>query len=246
MAVIPILTYHSIDDSGSPVSLSRAKFREHMRHLSKAAIKVLSLEEAAGYIREGRPLPPKSAVITFDDGYKNFYESAWPVLKEHGFIATVFLVTGLVGKTNKWDAGSKDIPSLPLLSWDEIAEMAAAGIDFGAHTINHIDLSKATPEEAQAELVGSKRAILRYLGNEPKSLAYPFGRFSDEAVKIAKENFLLACTTKRGVAGPESDVHLLPRVETLHFADNDRFKLVGTPLLLPYLKALKIKRFMFG
>lgn len=228
------------------MSLPAKKFREHMRHLSSASITVLSLVETAGRIRDRRPLPKKSVVITFDDGYQNFRSEAWPVLKEFGFCATVFIVTGKMGMTNSWDEGRSDIPSLPLLSWDEAAALSSAGVDFGAHTANHADLSRAAPGEIEAEMVGAKKAVRERLGMEPVTFAYPYGRFTDEAVEAARRNFLAACTTKRGLASDTSDVHLLPRVETRHFADNDRFSIVGTPLLMPFLNALKIKRLVLG
>ncbi len=88
---VPILTYHSIDDSGSIISTSPDKFRSQMRHLRDKHFNVISLKEVVTNIRKKSPLPRRSIAITFDDGFKNVYNIAYPILKNYGFTATVFL-----------------------------------------------------------------------------------------------------------------------------------------------------------
>src|SRR5207247_7240212 len=119
----------------------------------------MPLKEIATCIRERRSFPSKTVAITFDDGYKNFHGEAFPVLKEFGFQATVFLVTGYCGKDNRWNGQPSGIPKLDLLNGDEILEMASHGIDFGSHTVNHPDLTKLSANEASDEILKSKSKI---------------------------------------------------------------------------------------
>ncbi len=94
---IPILTYHSIDDSGSVISTPPHKFRDQMQILQDRRFNIISLNNLVHFMRNKQPLPSKTAVITFDDGFKNFYLNAYPILQEFGFTATVFLVPGHCG-----------------------------------------------------------------------------------------------------------------------------------------------------
>ena len=141
MSKVPILTYHSIDSSGSVISTSPEKFVSQMRYLAESFFKVISLNDVVKCIQERRPFPPKSAVITFDDGFKNIYDEAYPVLKKFGFKATVFLVPRYCGRNNRWNGQPEGIPTLDLLGWDEIGEMVHNGVEFGAHTMSHPNLS---------------------------------------------------------------------------------------------------------
>ncbi len=99
---VAILTYHSIDKSGSVVSVSPEKFRKQMLYLSESSFNVVSLSEILAAFHERRLLPAKTVVITFDDGYRNVYTEAFPVLDSYGFTATVFLITNYCGKHNDW------------------------------------------------------------------------------------------------------------------------------------------------
>jgi len=156
---VPILTYHSIDDSGSVISTSPDKFRSQMHYLRDKHFNVISLKNVVTNIRKKLPLPPRSIAITFDDGFKNVYNIAYPILKDYGFTATIFLVPGYCGKNNQWDGQPKEIPILDLLDWEEVREMANNGIDFGAHSMTHEVLAKLSLEEACREIVKSKSAI---------------------------------------------------------------------------------------
>lgn len=96
---IPVFTYHSIDDSGSVISTSPTKFREQMNHLKQSGFHAIGLGDITRCIRQNRPFPSGAMAITFDDGFKNVHEVAYPVLKEFGFQATVFLVPDIAAET---------------------------------------------------------------------------------------------------------------------------------------------------
>ena len=191
-----ILTYHSIDDTGSIISISPEKFRRHMQCLKEGSTQVISLTEVVQCLKEDRPLPPNSVTITFDDGFKNFYDVAHPILKEFGFSATVFLVPGYCGKTNKWKGQPKQIPTVDLMDWNEIAELAEDGIDFGAHTVTHADLSDLPHENAVEEIIDSKSVIESHLGREVSFFAYPYGKLDDKVRSVVQEDFSGACSTE--------------------------------------------------
>lgn len=154
---IPILTYHSIDDSGSVVSTSPAIFREQMRYLSDAGFNVISVGEVVTHLTEGRPVPHNTAAIAFDDGYENVYTEAFPIMQQYGFKGTVFLIADYCGKRNDWPGNDLALGRRPLLSWSEVREMHRHRIEFGAHTLTHPDLTRLNRPQAEQEIRGQKQ-----------------------------------------------------------------------------------------
>lgn len=207
-----ILTYHSIDESGSAISVSPAAFEHHMRCLKKGGYHTLPLGEAVGYLEHNTVLPEKSIVIAFDDGYKNNYTSAFPILKRHGFTAVIFLTSNHLGKINNWPNQHPSIPSLQLLSWDEIREMIEYGIEFGAHTRSHPLLTEVDTETAREEIIGSKRDIEAELKRPIDFFSYPFGKFNERVREIAAVTFKCAISTKPGKINFKSDMYALERI----------------------------------
>ena len=239
---IPILTYHSIDNSGSVISISPEKFRSQMYHLRDKNFNVISLEDIVTALDKKIPLPPRSIAITFDDGFKNFYEIAYPILKKCGFTVTVFLVPRHCGKNNKWQGQPKGIPILELLDWEQVREMADNGMDFGAHTMNHTDLLNLSLEQAREEIVNSKLIIEKYLDKSVQFFAYPFGRFNNEVKTIIQDVFSGACSVELDFVNVNSDVYALPRIEMYYFSDNNLFTWLGTHKFSFYIKIRNIMR----
>ena len=161
---IPILTYHSLDESRSVVSTPPSIFKMQMQRLQAAGYRTLSLQDVARLIRSGDSFPDKSFVITFDDGYKSTFTEAFPVLERYGYTCTVFLVGGYCGKLNDWPGQPSTIPRLPLLTWSQVKEMHSYGIRLGAHTMTHPDLTRVAVEQAEKEIVQSKVVIEERLG----------------------------------------------------------------------------------
>ncbi len=239
---LPILTYHSIDNSGSVISTSPEKFRSQMQYLSDSSYNVISLNEIATCIRENRSFPARSVVITFDDGFKNNYEIAYPILKEYGFSATIFLVTGYCGKNNQWLGQPPEIPELEIMGWDEIVEMSRDGIDFGAHTVNHPNLLELTQEQAEDEMIDSKKEIEARLGKNIMCFAYPYGGKINRFSKILSDEFQCAVTTEMKVADLGSDVYLLPRIDMYYFSRNSFFSWIGSSRFNCYIKIRDLLR----
>lgn len=165
-----IFMYHSIGDLGGRLCVSAEQFGRQMAWLQRSQRRVMTLREAMEAPRRG----PRPLVLTFDDGYADFYTQAGPVLQAYGLRATVFVATGFVGQVAGWRNAT---PRAPLLTWAQMRELAAAGFEFGSHTVSHLDVRKADNETVYAELVRSKAVLEEELGQEVVSFAYPFGYF---------------------------------------------------------------------
>lgn len=209
---IAILTYHSLDDSGSVLSIPPLVFAEQMHILSELDVRVVSLDEAGDALRDRWP-SERLAVITFDDGFRNIYEYGFPILQRYGFPATVFLVTDYCGKVNAWPSQPVSVEHRPLLRWEEVREMSAAGIAFGSHTCTHPDLRTVTPQGLEEELVASKKILEDTLGRSVELFAYPYGTYNETVKRLAQTHFALACATMLDFAGAESDLFALERLD---------------------------------
>ena len=239
---VPILTYHSIDKTGSIISTSPDKFRSQMQHLRNKRFNIISLNDIVTHIREDSTLPSRSVAITFDDGFKNFYAVAYPILKEYGFSATIFLVPGYCGKNNQWDGQPNEIPILDLLDWNEIGEMANNGIEFGAHTMHHSDLSKLSIDQAHQEIVDSKLVIQRHIEKDVFFFAYPYGIMTEKIRRIAIKQYFGACSTQLGLVSQQSDIYCLPRIDMYYFSKNHFFKQLGTSNFSIYINIRNLFR----
>ena len=239
---IPILTYHSIDKSGSVISIDPASFKDQMSSLNKSSVNVISLNEAVKSIREGQPLEKESVVITFDDGFKNVFSEAFPVLQEYGFSATFFLTTNYCEKLNNWPSQPDSIKAQPLLSWVDIKEMRRSGMQFGAHTHNHPSLTKIPIKDAGNEILLSKKIIEDKLQEEINSFAYPYGGFNTNIVNIVNQHFTGACSTKLAIANSKSNPFILERVDVYYIKYGMLFKRLLTPYVSCYLKCRMLLR----
>jgi len=244
MLRIPVLAYHSLDDSGSVISTAPERFRHQMQFLAGSGFTVVSLKDIADHIGRGESFPDKSLVITFDDGFRNVYDVAYPVLESHGFGATVFLVSGFCGKKNDWYGQPEKIPVMDLLDWDHITEMASHGIDFGAHTVNHPDLSGIALHQAVEEIAGSKAEIQEHLGRAVRFFAYPYGSVTRDIMDVVEEHFEGACSTELGFVTLDSSIYSLPRIEMYYFSRNNFFSWMDSPLFSNYIRVRKMLRSM--
>jgi len=200
-----IITYHSLDDSGSSISISSALFRAHLDALISSSLKVVPL---AGVLDN-----PGCIAITFDDGYRNFLKVAAPLLNEYRIPATVFVVSGYCGRYNEWRSGVKNLPRLEMLSWAEVREISQAGFAIGAHTVNHPNLTTLPAADVARELRGCRSDIEDRIGLPVDTLAYPYGATSAAVCEMAKQEFRLACGVRPQFVGPASDPFDLPRID---------------------------------
>jgi peptidoglycan/xylan/chitin deacetylase (PgdA/CDA1 family) len=236
--MIAILAYHSLDHSRSVLSSSPGIFAEQMRVLRDAGVRVVSLTDVADEIRACSN-SENVVVLTFDDGFRNVYEHALPVLQSYGFPATVFLVTDYCEKTNSWPGQTVRIEGESLLRWSEIQEMSRAGISFGSHTRTHPDLRKLSIEEAEEELASSKKAIADATGLPVDTLAYPYGAYDAAVRNLARQHFRLACSTRLGFVKRDSDLFALERIEMYYFQSPLLFRHLFSPATGAYLEVRK-------
>lgn len=174
-------------------------FRFQMRYLKVAGFKVVTLNEILNFI-DGEIADDKLIALTFDDGYQDFYENAYPVLREYGYPSTVFLVSDLIGKENLWDYPERGIRKR-LLDWDRIIETKNHSVVFGSHSKTHPFLSELSDAEIAHEVKGSKDAIEERLNMPVEFFCYPSGDYDERVVNAVKQaGFLGAVTTKRGLA----------------------------------------------
>ena len=241
---VPILTYHSLDDSGAVTSVAPRDFREHMQILVERGFAGISLSALLDSWDGRGALPPRPAVITFDDGFANVLEHAAPLLSDLGFGATVFVVSGRCGLTNDWPNQTPDIPRLPLLSWSELAQMATAGFEIGAHSVTHRPLTEIPQSEAATEIVESKATIEDRLGQAVQTFAYPFGMFTDGHYEIVRSHFRGACSTKLERAKPTHDRHCLPRLDVYYLRRPIFFRALETLAGRTYLALRSVGRKM--
>lgn len=220
-----ILTYHSIDSSGSAISMSEEAFRAHVRFLASGRVRVVALGELPT-VAEGQD----AIALTFDDGFRNFASAAAPVLSAAGLPATVFVVSDAVGGTNEWDARpAPGIPTLPLMSWDEVHAAAEAGFGIGAHTRRHPDLTTVDHGRLEDELAGCVERCSSELGQRPRWFAYPYGAVNDVVARAARDVFEWSCTTAFRPVEPGDDRALLPRLDAYYFRGAGQLESWGTP-----------------
>ncbi len=239
---IPILTYHSIDSSRSVISLSAELFQRQMAFLAASGFSVLPLSRLLSLKNKQEEFPEKCIALTFDDGFKNFSESALPILRHFGFSATVFLITGRCGEDNDWPGQMDGLPRLPMLDWNDIESAAKQGIEFGAHTVTHPNLTKLTREQYAEEILASKTVIKERVGQEVSFFAYPYGIFNREVHHFVGEHFDGACSVTMDFMTKADDPFLLPRVDMYYFSQNNMHRYLGTSLGYGYVKARKILR----
>ena len=225
MLHLPILCYHHV---GAPKKslghqrlwISKERFTEQMRYLSQSGYRGMTLRDAAAVWAEKGCLS-RAVVVTFDDGYKNFYESAFPILCRYGFPATVFAVTGKVGDTSRWDLESAE----ELMNWGELRDLQQSGTEIGSHTVTHPRLTQIPVDDAKREIENSRDALEQELGSAVSSFAYPYGDWSDAVARLAQQaRYRLACSTARGNLHRPGDLYHLKRVPVDEFTGLRRFR----------------------
>lgn len=206
-----ILTYHSLDLSGSAVSLAPHLFRTQMEMLARSATPVVALSK----VRQN----PGAVALTFDDGYLNFFEHALPVLAEYQFPATVFVVSGYCGLHNGWRSSQRNPARLELMGWRELREVARLGVALGAHTVNHPDLAALPEDEVEREVRDCRASLEDHTSQAIENFAYPCGAWNP-AVRVAvSRHFRLGCGNALGFVDSRSDPFVLPRIDVMYRPD---------------------------
>jgi peptidoglycan/xylan/chitin deacetylase (PgdA/CDA1 family)/2-polyprenyl-3-methyl-5-hydroxy-6-metoxy-1,4-benzoquinol methylase len=213
---LPILCYHRIAENGPPaLALYRIHpraFEQQIRWLRRHGYYSVSAAQWAEAMQQNAPLPGRPVLFTFDDGYQDFADVAWPVLDRHGFSALVFIVAEKVGGSADWD-GNFGEPA-PLMGWGELRQLSRDGVDFGSHTLNHRRLDSLAIEEVVKECTSSRAILEEKLERAISAISYPYGA-NDEDVRrtVAESGYTVAVTTRNKRAQLTDDRLTLPRIE---------------------------------
>jgi peptidoglycan/xylan/chitin deacetylase (PgdA/CDA1 family) len=190
---VPILTYHyirnnpdSYDRLGFALSVTPADFAAQMDWLASNGFHTITLAELNAYLNGARGLPSRPVILSFDDGYADFYNTALPILRAHDFTAVAYVVSGFIGRPGYMSAA-------------QIVEADRDGIEIGSHTVNHVNLAKSSAGSVQFELIASKQALEQLVGHPVLSFCYPSGRFNySVVVAVQAAGYQDATTTAFG------------------------------------------------
>lgn len=209
---IPVLNYHLISNKKiNALAITPQEFDEQMAYLHNNGYTTISPDQLLNSIQYSEPLPENPILITFDDGYRDAYLEAYPILKKYNFTATIFLITDYVGNNSRY------------LSWEEVKEMHDNGITFGSHTLNHISLSDSTNEYVEYQLTKSREAIEWRLKEPVKYFAYPGGFYNQTTTQLLKQTgYRGAFTVNFGRNKANSDIFALNRIPIFQSANTFR------------------------
>lgn len=203
-----VLTFHSIDDTGSVLSFPARAFATLLEHLLASGVPVLSyraLHEAS-----------TGVAITFDDGLRSVADHALPVLRDLGLPSHLFLTTGSVGRDNRWPSQPATVAALPMMDWTAVEACAAAGMTIENHTSTHPDLRSLPAAAVAAECAAADAAIERRVGRRPSLFAYPYGHLDETVRRVVAERYDAAFTTELGCLPAQPDCHRLPRIDAYY------------------------------
>lgn len=213
-----IITFHrvtdEIEDDNKTLTVKTKTFDEIMR-LFKESYNIISLSQLVKQIEEKKGFKDKTMVITFDDGYKDNFLYAAPILRKHNLPACFFITTGFINteRTFPWD--EKFGFKIPNMSWNDVNELAGMGFEIGAHTVNHVNLGKVDEKTAEKEILNSKLHIEDKIGSAVLHFSYPFGgkeNISEAAKNIIKGSFKSCSSCFGGKVFINSDVYNLYRI----------------------------------
>jgi peptidoglycan/xylan/chitin deacetylase (PgdA/CDA1 family) len=231
-AGIPVLMYHSVSDDPEPgvspyyrLATSPSTFRRHMSSLRDCGYRTVDLATALNLLETNTYNGERLVVITFDDGFRDFYTAAWPVLSDCGFSATMFVPTGFISTSRRSFKGRE------CLTWNEMRELRKAGARFGSHTVTHPKLHGLAWERVRLELVDSRAALEDGLQEQVRSFAYPYA-FPQEDVafvtrfksELTTAGFTESVTTIIGRALPGLDRLCMCRLPVNEADDQQLFE----------------------
>lgn len=214
--------YHRVAEiGGDRLAIPPREFARQMDLLRATGRAVRSLDEAFSSRDTARSAAEPAVVLTFDDGYRDFYDNVFPILASRNLPATVFVVPEFIeGKIELSRYRERKDISQPL-TWEMLAEMSGRGITVGSHSLTHRELPGLSREEARREVAGSREAIGRKLGTSPGWFSYPRGKATPELADLVRNSgYRGAVTVRPGLNRPPGDRYLLRRTEIS--ADDDR------------------------
>ena len=221
---VPVLVYHSLTaeatDRYRGFAIDPGRFREQMDAIAEAGYRTSTVAELLASRDAAAPgLGQRTVVLTFDDGFREVHGVVLPILAERHLRATAYLVSAYIGGTSRWLAADGE-GDRPLMSWTEIRELAAEGVEIGAHGHRHLALDLLAFEAAEDEIVRSRRVLEDGLGQAVTSFAYPYGYHTGRIKQaVLAAGYTNACGVKQAMSHPADDHLALSRI--IVYADTD-------------------------
>jgi peptidoglycan/xylan/chitin deacetylase (PgdA/CDA1 family) len=208
-ANVPVLMYHYVSDlpPGADryrrdLTVSPADFRQQLQYLTDAGYTAITLTDLFLHLNDGYPLPERPVVLTFDDGYRDAYEVVFPLLLEYNFTATFFVLS----TPAHYEAEA-------YLTWAQMKEMAAAGMEIQAHGRDHADLRGRSYDFLVYQILGIQEAITYHIGRPARFFCYPSGRYDDDVIAVLKSaGYWGAVTTEWGQTHTREGLFVMPRI----------------------------------
>lgn len=234
-----ILTYHSVDDSGSVISVTPSQLEQHLDTLHSKSVRIVPLTSLSAV-----PWDVDAVSLTFDDGFANFASAAAPVLVSRTAPATVFVLPSHVGASNDWEAKDSrfPVPHLRLMGWADIAQVRLQGFDIGGHGMTHRSLKSLDSEQLSREVRDCAALIEERVGAAPSAFAFPYGDYDDAAVAAVAETYPIACTTRFDTLSATDSLHALPRLDMYYFRGGKMLARWGSPEFKAYIAGRKFAR----
>lgn len=223
---VMVLNYHKIADEHKSLSVTLDDFEQQMKWLKEYGFTCITPEQLYDFVANGAELPEKPVLITFDDGYKDNYTNAYPIMKKYGMKGTIFVVTGFLGVYDNY------------LTWEQAKELLDAGFNIESHTYSHKSMTEASDEDISNELVKSRQTIKEKLGIDSDFMAYPTGTYNLHIAELVKNaGYKGAFTIKYDNVSRDSNVYALERVPVFHTNETNKDfleRLQYIPLLYKY------------
>lgn len=235
-----ILTFHSIDTSGSVLSYPPQAFANLLDTLGNSGLPVLGLDELLLQETE------KGVTITFDDGMRSVFTTALPVLRDHHAAAHLYLTTHATERSNRRPGQPRNAPEFDMLTWDEIERLHDAGIYIDSHTHSHPDMRKLSESEMLDECELADDLITKRLGRRPQYFAYPYGYKNDAVCNYVRERYKGAVTTELRTLNGREDCAKLPRLDSYYLQNRWLQRNLASSLSSMYLSVRGVIRTLRG
>jgi len=228
---VPILMYHSISSHASrkfqPFAVPPAFFADQMAYLYQEGYTPITVSHlVSAWSQQSTRLPEKPVVLTFDDGFADFFTTALPILKHYRFTATLYVSTGFVNGTSRWLSPEKEVARV-MLTWKQLVEISMSGIECGGHSHSHPQLDILSSRAAREEISQCKMLLEEHLGQKICSFAYTFGyNIAQVRQSVQAAGYTSACAVRYALCSRWDDTFALPRLMVDASMNKDKFALL--------------------
>ncbi|MFC7843991.1 polysaccharide deacetylase family protein [Streptomyces sp. NPDC001046] len=224
---VPVLLYHSVCDEPpawiAPFTVPPRVFTEHLDLLADHGVEVVPLRRLLDAVRGGPPLPPRSAVLTFDDGFADFHSTVAPLLAARGLPATLYVTTGALGDPSRPGRDGSLLPPAPMLTWPQLRELDEV-FEIGGHTVSHPQLDALPRSTARGEIAGCKARLEDALGHRVDAFAYPHGYSSRPVRRSVREaGWVSAAAVRHGFSSAADEPLRVARLMVRADTPRDRY-----------------------